>query len=519
MSFWSSKKTEQLAQTEQDQITLIESRFKEFWNFLPLPVCEINKNGVVIDANQEFQKITEYNITGLRDKSLTRFFSEKNKIEEIISSVFTDKKSIKDQNFSILNYSKQLIPVKFYCNFIKESNTTLVCLISQGSLKEIQQGMEEQIKLRTKDIEESRAALLNMLEDTEEARARAEEAMVKTETIFSNFLDGLIVFNPNGQLELINARAEKFLGIKKDDYVGKTFPILRKDKRLKSLLEIVGDSMQSVFRKEFVANSDLILEVTSTFISIDERKLSFLIILHDISRERVIEDLKNQFVSVAAHQLRTPLSIIKWGLGMFLAGDIGKITKDQTVLLDKTYQTNERMIKLVNDLLNVSKIEEGRYLYQPKIVDMQELVQQVYDSSKEVAQRKKVEFKLNIKKSEKEKIVKIDIEKMGLAIKNIIDNAITYTLPGGKIEINLSRTGDKIDLVIKDTGVGIPEKQQERVFSKFFRAANVVKLETDGTGLGLFITRNVVEAHGGKISFKSKEGHGTTFFITLPATV
>jgi signal transduction histidine kinase len=174
------------------------------------------------------------------------------------------------------------------------------------------------------------------------------------------------------------------------------------------------------------------------------------------------------------------------------------------------------MIKLVNDLLNVSKIEEGKYLYQPKAADMEELVKQVCDVSKEGAGRRKINLKMETEESNKNKLVKMDIEKMTLAIKNIIDNAISYTEVGGKISIKLSREKDTVRLIISDTGVGIPEKQKDRVFSKFFRGANVVKMETDGTGLGLFITKNIIETHGGNIDFESEEGKGTTFFITLP---
>jgi len=201
---------------------------------------------------------------------------------------------------------------------------------------------------------------------------------------------------------------------------------------------------------------------------------------------------------------------------MLLGRDVGKISKDQKDLLGKTFQTNERMIKLVNDLLNVSKIEEGRYLYQPKTIDMERLIKQICASSQEMTEKKKIDLAVEIDGNKDKKTIKADEEKITLAIKNLLDNAISYTEEKGKVTIKLSKEKDKIHVSVSDTGVGIPAKQQDRVFSKFFRGSNVVKMETDGTGLGLFIAKNIIEAHGGTISFKSKEGEGTTFFIVLP---
>ncbi|MCD6271072.1 HAMP domain-containing histidine kinase, partial [bacterium] len=250
-----------------------------------------------------------------------------------------------------------------------------------------------------------------------------------------------------------------------------------------------------------------------------KKRISFLVILHDITREKAIEEMKSQFVSVAAHQLRTPLSIIKWSLGMLLAGDVGEFTEEQKEFLQKTYQTNERMIKLVNDLLNVARIEEGRFVYQPKAVEFDQVVKQVFESLKELAQKKNLKFQLVIKKSKKPKVVKVDIEKITLVIKNLLENAIRYTPPGGEVTVRIERQDKEILFSVQDTGVGIPKDQQKRVFTRFFRGANVIKMETEGTGLGLFISKNIVEAHGGKIWFKSKENKGSTFFFTLPALV
>jgi signal transduction histidine kinase len=224
--------------------------------------------------------------------------------------------------------------------------------------------------------------------------------------------------------------------------------------------------------------------------------------------------MKTEFVSISAHQLRTPLSAIKWTLKMFLDGDLGELTKEQREFLEKTYQSNERMISLINDLLNVTRIEEGRYLYRVVLTDIVKICQSITDSYKE--EIKKRNLKMVFHKPKKLPMVKVDVEKISLAIQNLIENSIRYTPAGGEIEIFLKEKKNEIEFSIKDTGIGIPKDQQHRVFTKFFRAPNATKMATEGSGLGLFITKNVVEAHGGKIWFESEEGKGTTFYFTLP---
>lgn len=230
--------------------------------------------------------------------------------------------------------------------------------------------------------------------------------------------------------------------------------------------------------------------------------------------EEKIERLKTEFVSITAHQLRTPLSAIKWVLKMLLNEELGKITKEQREFLEKIYRSNERMISLINSLLNVTKIKEGKFLYKPVLSQIDELTESIIEVFKDEIKRKQIEFEF--KKSKKLPKILIDVEKIKLAIQNLIDNAIRYTLSGGKVIVSLKRIKGGVKFSVKDTGVGIPKDQQKRVFSKFFRGKNVMRLETEGSGLGLFITKNIVEAHGGKIWFKSEEREGTTFYFTLP---
>jgi PAS domain S-box-containing protein len=404
--------------------------------------------------------------------------------------------------------------------FIKAATERLEKKIEE--LERAKVGLEEKVKERTreieeraKDLEKSRLALMNILEDVEETRRKAEEERDKTAAIITNFADGLLVFDNKNKLVLINPQAEVFFDVKSRDLVGRSALELATFPTLEPLMKLLGGEIREVFRKELPLKENLILEVSTTPIMSGQERLGNLVILHDITREKMVERMKTEFVSLAAHQLRTPLSAIKWTLRMLLDGDLGQITKEQKEFIEKTYNSNERMISLINDLLDVTRIEEGRYLYKPILTDFEPIVQFVINSYKEEAERKNIQI-LFEKPEEKLPKLMIDVEKIRLAIQNLLDNAIKYTPAGGRVTISLERVKKEIRFSIQDSGVGIPKDQQERVFTKFFRGANVIRLATEGSGLGLFITKNIIEAHGGKIWFESGEGKGTTFYFTLP---
>jgi two-component system phosphate regulon sensor histidine kinase PhoR len=359
-----------------------------------------------------------------------------------------------------------------------------------------------------------KTAILNILEDAEESRVRTEEEKNKTLAIITNFAEGLLLFDAENKLSLINPQAEKTFEVKEREVIGKTISGLNAFPFIKPIATLLGKEKE-IFRREVQIKENLALEVSSVPVMRGGEEMGTLIILYDVTREKLVERMKTEFVSLAAHQLRTPLSAIKWTLRILLDGDLGKISEEQREFLEKTYVSNERMISLINDLLNVTRIEEGRYLFRPTLTDLETVAQFVVNSNKEEIERRRI--KVEIKKTE-EKLppVLIDVEKIRLAIQNLLDNAIRYSLTGGRVTIYLSRGKKEIEFSIEDTGVGIPQDQQERVFGKFFRAANVMRMETEGSGLGLFIVKNVIEAHGGRVWFESKENKGSTFHFTLP---
>lgn len=230
---------------------------------------------------------------------------------------------------------------------------------------------------------------------------------------------------------------------------------------------------------------------------------------------RELDKLKSDFISVAAHQLRTPLSGVKWVLKLLLDGDLGAINEDQKGMLKRGYETNEKMIQLVNDLLNVSRIENGKFGFSFEKNDFNKLLNTLMENTVLPSKERNIEVSLLNNVGEIPEFF-FDPEKLLIALQNIVDNAMKYTFPGGKVTIVVDRQGDYVEVKVSDTGVGIPKADTAKLFSKFFRASNVIHLQTDGSGLGLFIVKNIIISHGGQIWVDSIEGKGTTFTILIP---
>lgn len=393
-------------------------------------------------------------------------------------------------------------------------------------LANLKENIEREIQSRTrelqekvKDSENSRVALMNMLEDIEELRRREENEKEKTLAIITNLVDGLVFFDEADRASLINSQAESFLKIDRGDsqkLVGQKFADFIKFPALEPLASLLGTTLKNVTRKELIIGENDVFEISVSEVSGKRGKIGTILIIHDISREKMVEKMKTEFVSIAAHQLRTPISAIKWTLRMLLDGDLGVISEEQREFLDKTYQSNERMIALINDLLNVTRIEEGRYLYSMEIAHAEQIIEDLITGYEDIARRKKLSIIFE-KPSTPISPVKVDLEKIKLVISNLIENALKYTLANGKVFISVSENDRGVEVRVRDTGIGIPIDQQNRIFTKYFRSPNAVKTETEGTGLGLFIAKNIVESHGGEIQFSSDVNNGSSFYFVLPA--
>lgn len=240
----------------------------------------------------------------------------------------------------------------------------------------------------------------------------------------------------------------------------------------------------------------------------------FVGIERDITYLKEMDKVKNEFISIASHQLRTPLSSIKWLCELLGDSNLTNFSDIQREAVQKIQNENERLIKLVNSLLNISRIESKKIIITPVLTDFPELVKTVLADFKELIKSKNQT--VEVKFSPDVPMINLDAKLMGEALNNLISNAHKYTPEGGRLWVKGKVNDNELIVSVTDSGIGIPVSDQHRIFEKFFRAENALLSQTSGNGLGLYFVKWVVESHGGRVWFESTENVGTTFYLAFP---
>lgn len=284
-----------------------------------------------------------------------------------------------------------------------------------------------------------------------------------------------------------------------------------------------GYTMRDVQTLEAVAN-ELIIAIQNS-LSIEEIRELNATLQHRVSEAtkelrssnrqlQRLDEAKNEFISMASHQLRTPLTSIKGYLDMLLEGDLGRLTPTQKTVLNEAFMSSERMVQLINDFLNISRLQTGKFVISRRLTNIGSMVREEAALLGVVARQRNVKLKVKIGKNIPE--MNVDVEKLRQVVMNMIDNAIYYSKENGAVQISVDRTDNDVVFTVRDRGIGVPKSEQAGLFSKFFRASNARKRRPDGTGVGLFLARKVVLLHGGSVIFESEEGKGSTFGFRLP---
>jgi len=237
-------------------------------------------------------------------------------------------------------------------------------------------------------------------------------------------------------------------------------------------------------------------------------------IIDGFTRVAELSRMKSEFVSITSHQLRSPLAGLQWSIESILSGKYGALNQRQQDFFTIIKESTDRMIKLVSDLLDVSRVETKEVVIHFTNVSFQRVIQEVVADILPLAKASNVDIVLNVPKNIRE--VSADELRLRIVVQNIIDNAVKYIMGRGTVTVELYEKDNVVTLKVSDTGVGIPEQDQKKIFEKFFRAENVKKLKTQGTGLGMFITRSYVVFMRGTLRMESAEGRGTTFWISFP---
>lgn len=345
-------------------------------------------------------------------------------------------------------------------------------------------------------------------------------------SVVDNSFNAVIILNIDGVVLYANKAALKSIELTKDQIIGKKHNLIRfidskNGKELNYVIEKLIKSGKS--SKDLNTNSTLLKpngKTASLAVSVmslknkDGQIWGGFIIFRDITKDKEMEQTKTEFVSLASHQLRTPLSTINWYSEMMLTGDTGKLTKEQDRYVGEIYHGTQRMIELVNDLLNISRIDLGMIIMKPEAVNFKGVIESVLAELLPQVENKKIKIEKAYDKAVPN--ITLDSKLARIICQNLLSNAVKYTPSKGRVFIGIKKLKNKLLIKIADSGIGIPKDQQAQIFSRLFRAKNAKEKLTEGTGLGLYIVRLAVEKFGGRIWFESVENAGTTFYVSIP---
>lgn len=366
------------------------------------------------------------------------------------------------------------------------------------------------------------------------------EQKSQTEAMLESIADGVVVIDNDAKIVVMNRAAENIYQLKAQNIIGKSYlqawsfktpegnPLEPNDRPLHKVLS----TNQPIMASQYILkgkHKDTPVSISAAPVILNDKHFGAIQIVRDITQESAIDRAKSEFVSLASHQLRTPLSSINWYSELLLASDVGELNDKQREFVNQIYSSSRRMVDLVRSLLNVSRIELGTLGYEPVAVDLNDLVKPLIDAEQHSvkAAKVKIHFKQRVKQT-----IQTDTRLMTIIFQNLISNAAKYSKPGGEIWVetsllesspqhtqsmrNVTWKGKALFIRVKDCGIGIPRAEQSKIFTKMFRAENAQIKSSDGNGLGLYLVRSVVQNLGGNIWFQSSRRTGTTFEVIIP---
>lgn len=374
------------------------------------------------------------------------------------------------------------------------------------------------------ELGELAQAVNNLSVRVEESREQSESERRRLDSVLTHMSDGVLATDRRGNITIINDMAAEFLNVDSVDQV-KGLSILdvldiREDYTLRDLLE----NQDTIYLDMSSQGRDQVLNAYFSLIQRESGFISGLVcVLHDITEQQKIDHDRKQFVSNVSHELRTPLTSLRSYIEALNDG----AWKDPEVapsFLKVTQDETDRMIRMINDLLSLSRMDSGTAKLDLELVNLNELFTYILDrfdmmiknETGEGHEKRPKNYSIKREFTQRDLWVEIDPDKFIQVIDNIMNNAIKYSPDGGVITCRLVETHDHVLLSISDQGLGIPKKDLGRIFDRFFRVDKARSRAQGGTGLGLAISREVIEMHNGRIWVESLEGKGSTFYITLP---
>lgn len=372
-----------------------------------------------------------------------------------------------------------------------------------------------------KRVQEVLEARTNELEF---AKTKIEEEIQnvrKFQKAVDSSTEAVSITKPDGSIIYVNPAWVTLNGYTAQEAIGRNSRILKDDSTRPEVFQAMWEKISAglSYHSEDIVNrrksgSTYLAELSIFPISEGSQTLFYVSVCQDISLRKEIDRAKSEFVSLASHQLRTPLSAIRWYSEMLLSKYVGALNDKQRQYVNEIYAGNLRMVELVNALLNVSRLELGTFAIDPKEINLVEICESVLTELAPSITEKKQSVQRHFAGAPR--VYLGDPNLIRIIFQNFLSNSVKYTQAGGHLAVEISTHGNMLYIRVSDNGFGIPKTQQTKMFQKFFRADNVRQKDTEGTGLGMYIVKSIIETSGGQLSFESEEDKGTTFHVLLP---
>ncbi|MCB9783576.1 MAG: PAS domain S-box protein [Candidatus Omnitrophica bacterium] len=488
-------------------------------------VLLVDRGGRILDANTGAGRILGCDPEELARMNLRDLIH----LPEVANELFVDLAQITSGDFTgvldVRNFAKQDFPCEF--NFHSHPGHDGWLLIARPTIENEDQA--ERLVLRalqlTSQMSSVEAKVHELSAELLDKTLQLAEEKNKTLAVLTSMGEGLVVVGPEGEIVQTNQAACRVLDLDSESILGTSLKDQPAGTKIAAVGQVIDNLRSSVLENGEESSGPTRIEVQEKVFelsiapihegqSLSESEGGVVVNLRDVTKQAEIERMKNELISIVSHELRSPLANITGYIDLVLSDPEVPLTEEQRNLLQVAHKNSQKLSKLIDDMLDLSKLDAGKAEMNFDQVDLESLINFAHLSFRHEAEMKGVEFEKRIQGQPK---VIGDIDRLQQVLNNLVSNAIKYTPEGGKVSLECEANGSSVEIAVVDSGIGITPENQAKLFQRFFRVRSSETRKIRGTGLGLSIAKSIVDAHGGRLTVSSEHGKGSRFVVNLPS--